>query len=554
MKKTDTIWKTAIYIRLSREDGNDESYSVTNQKQRLAAFFDQLLLEETIQLIDFYVDDGCTGTDSNREDFQRMLTDIDNGAINCVIVKDLSRLSRNDWECKRYLQDLFVVKDVRFISLELPKLDSYKNPDSVYELGLSIQSMYNENHCRETSVKVRGTFDTKRKKGEFIGSFAPYGYMKDPADKHHLIVDRNAAPIVRDIFHWFVYSGMSRKGIVKKLNILGVPCPSAYKRSLGINYYNPSFSHGTPLWSARSITSILQNETYLGHTLQGKQKVKSYKVHKRVNIPKSEWVTVENTHKPIIGQETFSKAQELIMRNTRTVHDSVKQHTLSGFLRCADCGKSMGRTTLNRRMRKTVYYICRTYLTQGVCTRHSIRHDMLEAAVLETIRKQIELIGNISEILDEANNAPMPQTGGTRLVTALQLKRQALEKTAVPRSSLYIDWKNGDISREEYLSIKKGLEEKVQQLKLDIETLEGEIKGLRNNSSSNNPYFNSFLKHKNIQSLDRGILAELVKTIYVHEGGGLTIDFNFADQYRRAAELVKNELGNRNGLGGGGEM
>lgn len=154
-----TQWQTAIYIRLSREDGNDESLSVTNQRARLLKNFETLALEEPMQLVDCYVDDGFTGTDSDRDAFQRMLSDIDEGKVNCVIVKDMSRLSRNDWECKRYLQYLFVVKNVRFISLELPSLDTLKRPDDVYDLGVSIQSMYNENHCRETSIKVRGTFN-----------------------------------------------------------------------------------------------------------------------------------------------------------------------------------------------------------------------------------------------------------------------------------------------------------------------------------------------------------------------------------------------------------
>jgi len=169
-KAAPAVWRTAIYIRLSREDGNDESYSVTNQRQRLTAWFDSIAPGEAMELVDTYVDDGCTGADSNRDDFQRMLRDLDDGRVNCIVVKDLSRLSRNDWECKRYLQHLFVVKDVRFISLELPRLDSYRRPDEIYDLGVTMQSAYNENHCRETSIKVRGTFNAKRRAGEFIGA------------------------------------------------------------------------------------------------------------------------------------------------------------------------------------------------------------------------------------------------------------------------------------------------------------------------------------------------------------------------------------------------
>ena len=217
-------WLAAIYIRLSRDDGSEESYSVKNQRQRLMAFFESIATEESMQLVEVFIDDGFTGTDSERDGFQRMLRDLDEGKINCIIVKDLSRLSRNDWECKRYLQHLFVVKDIRFISLELPRLDSYKRPDEIYDLGVTMQSAYNENHCRETSIKVRGTFNAKRRAGEFIGAFAPYGYLKDPDNRHKFVIDPVAAPIVKDIFHWFVREGMSKNGIVRRLIELGIRC------------------------------------------------------------------------------------------------------------------------------------------------------------------------------------------------------------------------------------------------------------------------------------------------------------------------------------------
>jgi DNA invertase Pin-like site-specific DNA recombinase len=536
LSKAAILWKIAIYIRLSREDGNDESYSVTNQKQRLTAYMETLLLEEDAQLVDFYIDDGYTGTDSDRDDFQRMLNDIDKGIVNCVVVKDLSRLSRNDWECKRYLQHLFVVKDIRFISLELPKMDSYKNPDDVYELGVSIQSMYNENHCRETSVKVRGTFNTKRKNGEFIGAFPPFGYLKSPEDKHRFIVDNQAAPIVKDIFYWFVYDGMSKNGIVKKLIGMGIPCPSAYKWQNGMKYHNPATLNNTPLWSGRSVTAILTNKMYLGHMVQGKQKVKSYKVHTRISTPESEWFIVEDTHDPIIDKETFDKAQELMARDTRTAPERGQLYPFSGFLRCADCRKAMGR----RASKNNVYYACQTNTNTGLCSRHSIRHDKLETAVLEAIQKQIMLIDSMAQLIDEINDAPVVRTVSKRLTASLKLRKQELEKTTALRTGLYVDWKNGDITREEYHGMKKEFEEKEQQLKQDIANLEEESQDFAQGVTSNNPYFDAFLKHRNVQSIERGIIVELIKTIHIHEGGDLTIDFNFADQHRRVVEFIAN--------------
>lgn len=532
--KDRVLWNAALYIRLSREDGNDESYSVKNQRQRLMEYLENRMLREEMRLAGVYVDDGCTGTDSDRESFQRMLEEIDQGIVNCVIVKDLSRLSRNDWECKRYLQHLFVVKDVRFISLELPKLDSFENPDEVYEMGVSIQSMYNENHCRETSIKVRGTFNMKRGKGEFIGAFAPYGYRKDPDDRHRLRVDPPAADIVKDIFYWFVRDGMSKIGIAKKLIGMGIPCPAAYKRQNGMKYHNPAIKNKEPLWSARSVTAILTNQMYLGHMVQGKQKVKSYKVHTRINIPEKEWFIVEDTHEPIIDKETFDQAQMLMQKDTRTAPGAGRLYTFSGFLRCADCGKAMGRRT----SKHLVYYACKTNLTQGRCTRHSIRNDVLERAVLKTIQKQVVLIDNMARLIDDIDNAPAPRDVSNRLAASLRLQKQELEKISGIRTGLYLDWKNGDITREEYRRMKKEFEEKEQRLRQDITRLEEENQGMPQDAPD--PCFEAFRRDNNLSSLDRGMVIELIKAIHIYEGGDITIEFNFADPYKRIAELVQN--------------
>lgn len=532
--KDRVLWNAALYIRLSREDGNDESYSVKNQRQRLMEYLENRMLREEMRLAGIYVDDGCTGTDSDRESFQRMLEEIDQGIVNCVIVKDLSRLSRNDWECKRYLQHLFVVKDVRFISLELPKLDSFENPDEVYEMGVSIQSMYNENHCRETSIKVRGTFNMKRGRGEFIGAFAPYGYSKDPNDRHRLLVDPPAADIVKDVFYWFVRDGMSKIGIAKRLIGMGIPCPAAYKRQNGMKYHNPAIKNKEPLWSARSITAILTNQMYLGHMVQGKQKVKSYKVHTRINIPENEWFIVEDTHEPIVDKETFDQAQMLMQKDTRTAPGAGRLYTFSGFLRCADCGKAMGRRT----SKHLVYYACKTNLTQGQCTRHSIRDDVLERAVLKTIQKQVALIDDMAQLIDDINNAPAPRDVSNRLAASLRLQKQELEKISGIRTGLYIDWKNGDITREEYRRMKKEFEDKEQQLRRDIAGLEKENQGMAQGAPD--PCFEAFRRDNNLSSLDRGMVIELIKAIHIYEGGDITIEFNFADPYKRIAELIEN--------------
>jgi hypothetical protein len=270
--------------------------------------------------------------------------------------------------------------------------------------------------------------------------------------------------------------------------------------------------------------------------VQGKQKVKSYKIHTRINTPESEWFIVENTHEPIIDKKTFDSAQNLMKRDTRTAPQSGVLYPFSGFLRCVDCGRAMGRRT----SKNLVYYACMTNTNQGLCTRHSIRHEKLEKAVLQAVQKQVMLIDGMAQTIDEINNAPIVRTESKRLVAARKLHKQELEKVTGLRTGLYMDWKNGDISREEYHNMKKGFEEKEQHLKQDIAKLEEENHDISNGVTSINPYFDTFLKHTNIQSLDRGIVTELIKTIHVHEGGDLTIDFNYANDHRKILEFIEN--------------
>jgi uncharacterized small protein (DUF1192 family) len=350
-----------------------------------------------------------------------------------------------------------------------------------------------------------------------------------------LLVDPGTAPVVRDVFQWFVRDGMSKAGVVKKLIELGVPCPAAYKHKNGMNYQNPSLK-GEPLWSAQTVTHMLQNQMYLGHMVQGKQRVKSYKVHTRVSVLEDEWFIKADTHEPIVDTELFAQAQRLLQRDTRTAPNSTKPYLFSGFLRCADCGKAMARRTSKDR----VYYACRTYTTSGsLCSRLPIRHDKLEQLVLTALQHEIDRVDGLAELIDEINTAPVVRTTSKRLDSTLKQRRQELERAASIRTDLFLDWKNGDISREEYHSLKRKLEEKGAALGQEIARLEAEICGAAQGVTASDPFFEAFRKYKNTTALNRGIVAELIQAIHIHEGGDVDIDLNFADQHRRAAEFIE---------------
>lgn len=533
------IWKIGKYIRLSRDDGNVVSESVINQDKilndEIPGFFEDGLYE----VVDTYIDDGTSGTtDLERRDFQRMVQDMKTGRINCIIVKNLSRAFRNSANQGHFLEEFIPLYNTRFISLYQPRIDTFLDPEIVHSLEVSITGFMNEQYAYKTSADVRRTFKHKRENGEFIGAFAPYGYAKDPEDKNALIIDEEAAQVVRDIFSWFISEGMSKAGIAKRLNEYGILNPAAYKRSKGLHYENPHCKYNDGLWPPSTVSSILQNPLYIGVMRQGRQKVISYKVHKRASVPESEWFVVENAVPAIVDKETFQAAQNLHKRDTRTAPGKREVYLFSGFIRCADCGKSMVRHTA----RGLVYYQCRTHRdkSKAQCTKHSIRLDVLEKAVLVAVQKQIEFVESLAEIIDEINSAPVVHTESLRLNVLLEQRTKELEKVTGVLDDLYMDWKSGDITRDQYRRMKVRFEEQSQQLQETIAHLQSECEIAAQGIDAENPYLTAFLKHRNIDSLSRGLLVKLVNAIYVHEDKSIEIEFNFADQYRRIAEYLEN--------------
>ena len=297
-----------------------------------------------------YVDDGHTGTDTERESFQRLLGDVMSGKINCVVVKDLSRFARNYSDAGSLIDNLFVQMGIRFISLA-EGVDRYRNPDSVNSIIVPITNVMNDQYCYQTSKKIRQVFDYKRRNGQYIGSFAPYGYIKDPKNKHQLLVDTEAAETVKRVYSMLL-QGSSKRAIALYLNEHGILSPTAYRRKKGLPV--SSAVADDPMWGARMIHEILTNPIYTGDLVQGRRRVKSYKVHQIEAVPEEEWVRVPNTHEAIITHETFDRVQALLLRDTRTAPKGQELHLFSGFLKCADCGKSVTRSQSG----KNIYYAC----------------------------------------------------------------------------------------------------------------------------------------------------------------------------------------------------
>ena len=531
-------WNIGIYIRLSREDGRhmDESESVSNQRSIIRQHIENYDDGDEYIIIDEYVDDGISGTtDDERGDFQRMLGDIKSGRINCVIVKDLARSFRNYSDQGYYLDDFFPRHGVRFISLSHQALDSYLEPKTMRSIAVPIQGVLNENHCAETSDKVRQVFDMKRRKGQHIGSFAAYGWLKDPEDKNALILDEEAAGVINQMADMLL-SGMGLTGIAVWLNEHGVLCPSRYKKErLGLNYEN-HFVTTDPLWCASTVRRILTDRMLCGDLVQGRYRMISYKVHVQERVPESEWYIVENAIPAVMSREKFAAAQDVLGRDTRVSPGTSTIHLFSGFLRCAACGKSMCRSKVG----KNVYYYCRTYKDRSklACTKHTIRHDKLEAAVLAAVRQQVYLAVDCAKLMESVENAPKKTARSKKLLTLIEAKERELSKLARLRQELYKDWKCGELSQNDYRSLRAEFEQQSGELEALVEKLRREHEELEQGEIAENPYIKAFREHQNVEALDRELVIELIDRITVHEGGRIDICFKFPDELKRMQDYL----------------
>lgn len=533
------VWKTALYLRLSRDDGTEtESNSIASQREILKEYLKRC---PDMELARIYSDDGYSGTNFDRPDFIRMMEDVYSGKINCIVVKDLSRFGRNYVEIGNYLENVFVRYRVRFVAVN-NNYDNFSAGNNVVSnlLTLSITNVTNESQAASTSVNVRGTLNLRRQQGKFIGSFATYGYLKDPDDKHKLIIDEETAPIVRMIFERFI-SGESIIGITKDLNEMGIPNPSMYKKLKGLNYKHPSGRSNDGLWPDSSVRRILQNRMYVGDMVQGKNTTMSYKIKQCRAIPKDEWIIVENTHEPIIDRETFDNAQSLFNRNIRKSPKKNSVDLFSGLVRCADCKRAMNKKTNKHPYGTYHYYRCVTArkLKKSACSNHTIRIDKLEQAVLLTIQKMIDTAVNMSELLTQINNNSKRKKESSHIGKALKTQIAEREKLVSMITDLYPDWKSGVITMDEYQMLKERLNERLGIVDEKIASLNKSAEKFKNGITDENDFVSHFKKYGNIESLTRPLLTELVQEIFVHEGGDIEVVFKFKDAYLQAVEYIE---------------
>lgn len=530
------VYRAALYVRLSKEDGDkEESDSIVNQKDLIRAF---LADKPDIHICAECVDDGYSGANFDRPSFKRMIRDIEAGRIDCVVVKDLSRFGRNFVEAGRYIDQIFPALGIRFIAVN-DNYDSINGRTSSDKILIPFKNLINDAYCRDISIKVRSQLDIKRKKGDFIGSFAVYGYWKDPSDQHKLVVDEYAAAVVRDIFRWKL-EGASQQRIADRLNGRGELSPMEYKRFCGLQYKSGFHVKPKAKWTAVAIGRILRNEFYVGTLVQGRRTTPNHKVKKTIQKPSEEWVRVEDSHPAIVEKEDFLAVGRLLMQDTRVAPKEETVYLFSGLAFCGDCRQNMVRNSVCRNGKTYVYYICGNNRTNKACSSHRISEAALTEAVFLSLKEHIANILDVERVLQYIETLPIHREEVQKADAQLVKKQEEISRYSRLKKTLYESLSDGLIDKEEYLELKSGYDMKIADAKAASEKLKEELEGLLQNRTGTSLWIERFKKYQNITELTRHIAVTLIERILVFEDSRIEIRFRYQYDYERALELIRN--------------
>ena len=515
-------YNAGIYIRLSQEDKNkkyeSDSESIINQKEILKDY----CLKNGFNLIDEYVDDGYSGTNFDRPGFIRLIEDIKNKKINLVVVKDLSRLGRDHVMTGYYIETYFPENKIRFISI-VENYDSMKNQASNDSSTFIIAC--NDYYSKQNSLKIRNVLDSKRRDGKFIGSKPCYGYMRDPKDKGHLIIDPNTAQYVKLIFE-LRSNDIGISEIATRLTKLRAPTPSSYKNKIISTITKEEY-----VWSIHSVKKILENRMYTGDMVQHTQTKISYKSKKKINLDQSLWVIVENTHEPLVDKEIFRIINKKRDNHNRKVEVKTKRpiRLLEGLIYCKECGNRLG--VIYRKNHNYWTINCNRYARDPIrekCKTHFFPYDNFEEEVLEQLK--ILLSNLFKELNVKELNAEI--INGTNLGTkSFDEIKKSIEKDILKLSSniqtAYQDRIDGNITLESYKMIVSPYEQKKRILKDKLEEIELEILKRKNGANKIPNYTKKIKELLNIEKPNRDLLFAIIDRIEADEYRNVTIKFKY---------------------------
>ncbi len=516
----------AIYCRLSVEDKNkakagDESESIQNQKLLLEAY----AKNQGWQIYKVYFDDDYSGMDRDRPAFQQMINDARKKLFHVILCKNQSRFSRDMEVVEKYINHRFLLWGIRFIGV----VDGVDTALKGNKKSRQIYALTNEWMCEDTSENIRYVFNKKMQDGQFLGAFAPYGYKKDPNNRHKLMIDESAAIVVREVFHLYL-QGYGCRQIADNLTTRRILTPSAYKVQQGHKFANPNskkFSETYGVWAQNTVSRMLKDTVYVGHLTQGKARKVSYKSKKVIHTPKEEWITVYNTHAPVIDEETFNKVQAL-MKSRRTIHQPkesgspvAQSHMLAGKVKCLDCGGSLIRSSKGRN--GDIYLRCQlsTKTKQGACSYHTVKAHNLVEIVESKIRDMLDKF-----MLEQGDNDFLEEycSRGENLAAQIHtLEKEAkllnikIDETGRTLASAYSDKIRGIINEGEFVTIKQHLQTDIDNHRLRLKNIGLEIDQLDAQKSTLKDIDKVLKEHVHFEKLTHEMVNDFVDYIEVGE-------------------------------------
>nr|WP_305141680.1 recombinase family protein [uncultured Acetatifactor sp.] len=522
----------ALYIRLSVEDNKKRGCSVENQKLVLN---DYLADKPDFVVYDTYIDNGLTGTNFHRPGFQQMLSDIEAGHINCVIVKDLSRLGRNSIDTGYYIEQYFYAHNVRFIAVT----DQFDTADPGNLHGgimLPLKNMINEAYSLDIGRKIKAQARQAMKDGDYIGARAPYGYRKDPDNCHKLLVDEETAPVVKQIFEW-AYERVALNRIVRNLNEMGITAPSHYKKSTG-EITSPGLI-GSGKWQTRTVMKLLESEVYTGDLVQGKTKTVD---HQQVKAGNDNLIIARRTHEPIISHELFTAVQEYrkqVCEESRAVPKRpYTPNIFKGKVFCADCGRSLHRQRAERKKGPDIYWfhcLTNSRVAKDTCKGVMMQETELIATVTAILEKELSVALGMSLPLFQLEARQKQKKDG--LKSQMSAKRQDIEKQRRLIRGLYENFVQGILTSEEYFELKAGYEESITVLSGDIEALEKGMDALDDQLVR----YRAMEKDAKSLAQDHVLTAELIERlidrIEIDHERNIRVSFRFKSEFQ--GEAVK---------------
>ena len=516
--------KCAGYFRLSKEDErhNDESSSISSQRMIVQSF----AKFNNFEIVREYVDDGYSGGNFDRPGFKEMIEDIESGKINCVITKDLSRLGREMYKTGTYIEEYFLEYDVRYIAIN----DSYDSllGDSMLGIRLGVNDLY----LRDVSKKVLSSIRMKQEKGHYIGSFACYGYKKDPNDRHHLIIDEEAANVVKKIYN-YALQGYGLNSISNKLTEEQIPIPIVYKKESRGKLVTDNDGYG--IWKHGTIKNILTSEMYIGNMVQHTYKKQSYRSKRLIRIPKEDQIIIENTHEPIIDKETFYKVQNIMKSRSRYTRGKEKKYLFTGILKCKECGHSLSIDEKVNKKNNSHYTCCNLYKRKGkygTCTQHRLNYNIIEEELLDILRN---ICTSFLEDYDYEELISKKESINSKkyddIIGQIKTIEKKLAKNNTIIDNLYKDkisnlLGESDFTRmyQEYSKESNLLNSKLEDLKNDLSKVEEDNRDNRYEECKG--IIEEFLK---LKKPTRNVIARLVNRVEVSESHELDVYFNFKE-------------------------